>query len=394
MNEFMDKKMLELFFEDTNEMLETSMDEILDLEDGFDKQILDGIMRSMHSIKGGSAMLELNAIESFSHKLEDIFIDLKEETLGITGDLIDLLIESLSILKKWLDHREVLLSETEEGFNEEIKEEREEMNSMLDEIIRIIDLEEKTGEVKEEKVKEEEIEEKESFIEGVKKINIVLDETSPMFEVKRTIINRVLKENGEIISSEPKAGNLLDNSVNYYKIDYKTELKDFELIKKLQLSGVLKAEILTTNKEQNTFKVEVYLDEMAPMFEVKRTIINKELVNYGEIKESFPSDILDNSLSYYKFIFETSLSKEELLKKLDITDIYFTCIEAGIEDITQKFKNAEAYLKRDMVLGNINLMYENLLEIRKSSDNIKIIIGEQRLDIYGIQLLEAFNKSL
>ncbi len=73
-NEFMDEKMLELFFADTKEMLENSMDDILELENGYDRDRLDNIMRTMHSIKGGSAMLEMSEVEHFSHKLEDYFI--------------------------------------------------------------------------------------------------------------------------------------------------------------------------------------------------------------------------------------------------------------------------------------------------------------------------------
>jgi two-component system, chemotaxis family, sensor kinase CheA len=104
--DFMDEKMLELFFADTNEMLETSIDDILEIENGYNRELLDNIMRTMHSIKGGSAMLELKDIEYFSHNLEDYFIKLRDRVLEINVEWIDDLIDGVNTLKKWIENRE------------------------------------------------------------------------------------------------------------------------------------------------------------------------------------------------------------------------------------------------------------------------------------------------
>ena len=88
-SEFMDEKMIEVFFQDTDEMLEATADDVLDIENGYNREVLDNIMRTMHSIKGGSAMLEMVEVERFSHKLEDGFIKLRDKIVPITPEIVD-----------------------------------------------------------------------------------------------------------------------------------------------------------------------------------------------------------------------------------------------------------------------------------------------------------------
>lgn len=99
-SEFMDEKMIEVFFQDTDEMLEATADDVLDIENGYDMDVLDNIMRTMHSIKGGSAMLEMVEVERFSHKLEDGFIKLRDRVVAITPEIVDDMIEGINCLKK------------------------------------------------------------------------------------------------------------------------------------------------------------------------------------------------------------------------------------------------------------------------------------------------------
>ena len=160
-NDFMDEKMLELFFADTKEMLESSIDDVLELESGYDRERLDNIMRTMHSIKGGSAMLELQNIEHFSHKIEDYFIKLRDKVIEINVDWIDDLIEGVNTLKKWIEKREDIFKEKGE-FNKDIAEEKEEFDALIAKTIK-------------EKVTEESVEKKfisKNTFEKVKNENI------------------------------------------------------------------------------------------------------------------------------------------------------------------------------------------------------------------------------
>ena len=224
-NEFMDEKMLELFFADTKEMLENSMDDILELENGYDRDRLDNIMRTMHSIKGGSAMIEFSAIEIFSHKLEDYFIKLRDKEIEINVEWIDDLIEGINLLKKWITKREEIFAGKGE-FSKFIQEEKDEFDALVAKTFKEKITEESI--VKHfvtidtfEKVKSNDIENSEE--EGYFRLEIYFDESAPMFEVKRAIVKRSLEEKGVIKESIPEEDNIMDNSVNYYKVILKSE---------------------------------------------------------------------------------------------------------------------------------------------------------------------------
>ena len=71
------------------------------------------------------------------------------------------------------------------------------------------------------------------------------------------------------------------------------------------------------------------------MFEIKRSIIKRAINEIGVIKESQPeeSNIMDNSVNYYKFILKSDEDIEKILKLSDTTDIYFISISEGVTTI-------------------------------------------------------------
>lgn len=310
-NEFMDEKMLELFFADTKEMLEASIDDVLELENGYDRERLDNIMRTMHSIKGGSAMLEMTDVEHFSHKLEDYFIKLRDGEIKINVEWIDDMIEGVNILKKWIEKREGIFKSKGE-FNAPISEEKNEFESLVAKIIK-------------EKVTEKNVEKK-----------FVSEET--------------------------------------YKEVKKNELK---------IKG-----------EKGYYRVEVYFDESAPMFEIKRTIIKRELEEIGEIIESNPltDELMDNSINYYKFIIKSEKDKEAVLKCADTTDVYFVSIAEEEASLENENVELEVYLKKDAKLESINFIYENIIQMIKEGRIKKIYKGTRKVDIYGAQIFELLKK--
>lgn len=310
-NDFMDEKMLELFFADTKEMLESSIDDVLELESGYDRERLDNIMRTMHSIKGGSAMLELQNIEHFSHKLEDYFIKLRDKVIEINVDWIDDLIEGVNTLKKWIEKREDIFKAKGE-FNRDIAEEKEEFDALIAKTIK-------------EKVTEDSVEKK---------------------FVSKNILDEVKNKN-----------------------------------------------IKCTN-EVGYFRIEIYFDESAPMFEIKRSIIKRAINEIGVIKESQPEDsnIMDNSVNYYKFILKSDADREKILKLSDTTDIYFISISEGLTTLEVDNIDRNVYLKKDAKLEGINFIYENILQMIRDGKIIKLFTENRKIDIYGVQILELLKK--
>jgi two-component system chemotaxis sensor kinase CheA len=66
--------------------------------------LLNEIFRAVHTIKGAAGFLALDEVSSLSHKMEDILNKLRKSELSITIDIMDVLLNSLDILKKLIDN--------------------------------------------------------------------------------------------------------------------------------------------------------------------------------------------------------------------------------------------------------------------------------------------------
>lgn len=99
--------------EETDELLEQYMEDVQRLENFADespnRSILDSIFRSMHTLKGLSAMFGFNKISNFAHKLENILDSILNNRLIIDEPIYELLLSSGDVfyaLVKELDNPE------------------------------------------------------------------------------------------------------------------------------------------------------------------------------------------------------------------------------------------------------------------------------------------------
>lgn len=95
----------QFFIEEAPELLQIIETGLLNLKEERDKSTVHEIMRAAHSIKGGSASVELNTIKVLSHRLEDIFKALYDETVIIDDDLESLLLEAFDRLRDPLEEQ-------------------------------------------------------------------------------------------------------------------------------------------------------------------------------------------------------------------------------------------------------------------------------------------------
>jgi two-component system chemotaxis sensor kinase CheA len=87
------------FFEEAADHLLTIEAGLLQLERGQRGfELLNGIFRAAHSIKGSSGTLGLDEIARFTHALENVLDRLREATLPITSERIDLLLRAKDVL--------------------------------------------------------------------------------------------------------------------------------------------------------------------------------------------------------------------------------------------------------------------------------------------------------
>ena len=103
----MDGEQIELmavFAQEAREQLEAMETGLLQLEQGDrDPETLNAVFRAAHTIKGSSAVVEIGPIEKFTHVLENLLDRLRNGEIGITGELITLLLRGCDQIGALLD---------------------------------------------------------------------------------------------------------------------------------------------------------------------------------------------------------------------------------------------------------------------------------------------------
>ena len=90
----------ETFFEEAAEHLANMESALLGLEHSpGDQELLNGIFRCAHSIKGASGTFGLNEVARFTHSLENLLDRMRDGTLAASPDRLDLLLRSSDILR-------------------------------------------------------------------------------------------------------------------------------------------------------------------------------------------------------------------------------------------------------------------------------------------------------
>lgn len=95
--------LLEVFIFESSQLLEQLEQSVISGEStsDFSPALIDEIMRSMHTIKGSSAMMKFENIAHLSHSLEDLFYFLREDHPAIVdySTLSDLVLEGCDFIK-------------------------------------------------------------------------------------------------------------------------------------------------------------------------------------------------------------------------------------------------------------------------------------------------------
>ena len=90
----------QVFFEESLEGLDVMESSLMELQEGkADPEVVNSIFRAAHSIKGGSATFGFSAVAEFTHVLETLLDEVREETREITSEMIDLLLQSVDCLR-------------------------------------------------------------------------------------------------------------------------------------------------------------------------------------------------------------------------------------------------------------------------------------------------------
>ncbi|WLD95174.1 chemotaxis protein CheA [Alkalihalobacillus sp. AL-G] len=100
---------LDVFVEESREHLQSINEHMLRLEnEPNEKSIVNDIFRSAHTLKGMSATMGYEDLANLTHKMENVLDALRQEQIGVTSDVIDVLFESV-------DHLEAMVESIIEG---------------------------------------------------------------------------------------------------------------------------------------------------------------------------------------------------------------------------------------------------------------------------------------
>ncbi|MBQ9495559.1 MAG: chemotaxis protein CheA [Treponema sp.] len=109
MSDYLDpnnEELLKDFFAEAEQQVDNLESNVLVIEnDPNNHEAIDEIFRAAHTLKGGSATVEMNEISTFTHTVEDMLDEIRSDRLKVTEPVIDMLLNSIDVIKAMLDAR-------------------------------------------------------------------------------------------------------------------------------------------------------------------------------------------------------------------------------------------------------------------------------------------------
>ena len=109
MSDYLDpnnEELLKDFFSEAQMQVDTLEQNILVLEnEGANKDAVDEIFRAAHTLKGGSATVEMMELSHFTHLVEDVLDAIRSDQLAVNEDVVDTLLSAIDVIKAMLEQR-------------------------------------------------------------------------------------------------------------------------------------------------------------------------------------------------------------------------------------------------------------------------------------------------
>lgn len=109
MSDYLDinnEELLKDFFSEADQQVENLESNILVIEnDPGNHEAIDEIFRAAHTLKGGSATVEMHELSEFTHAVEDLLDELRSKTITVTEPVVDVLLNAIDIIKAMLEAR-------------------------------------------------------------------------------------------------------------------------------------------------------------------------------------------------------------------------------------------------------------------------------------------------
>jgi two-component system chemotaxis sensor kinase CheA len=109
MSDYLDpnnEELLKDFFSEAQMQVDTLEQNVLVLEnEGANKGAVDEIFRAAHTLKGGSATVEMMELSHFTHLVEDVLDAIRSDKISVNEDVVDTLLQAIDVIKAMLDER-------------------------------------------------------------------------------------------------------------------------------------------------------------------------------------------------------------------------------------------------------------------------------------------------
>ncbi|MCQ2576339.1 MAG: chemotaxis protein CheA [Treponema sp.] len=109
MSDYLDpnnEELLKDFFAEAEQQVDQLESNVLVIEnDPSNHEAIDEIFRAAHTLKGGSATVEMMELSHFTHSIEDVLDEIRSDRLKVDEDVVDLLLTSIDVVKAMLDAR-------------------------------------------------------------------------------------------------------------------------------------------------------------------------------------------------------------------------------------------------------------------------------------------------
>jgi len=109
MSDYLDpnnEELLKDFFSEAQMQVDTLEQNVLVLEnEGANKDAVDEIFRAAHTLKGGSATVEMMELSHFTHLVEDVLDAIRSDQLAVNEDVVDTLLSGIDVIKAMLEQR-------------------------------------------------------------------------------------------------------------------------------------------------------------------------------------------------------------------------------------------------------------------------------------------------
>ncbi len=335
------QELLEMFLDESGEHLENLNERVLVLEKTPDDQeTINEIFRAAHSLKGTSGSLGFVRLQRLTHDMESVFSLVREGTLTVDSDLVDLLFKCLDAIQEYLGN---ISNSADEGTDDN--------QELLDKLGK--------------------------YLDG----NAGSDKEAPQKKAtKKEASKKDSKSKKESTTAKSESNSQDESSGTESHRDIVLRMTQFEIdaIKEAEAEG------------QNCILISVTIDSGCLLKSVRAFMVFKKLEGKAEIIKLSPSaqDIEDEKFDFdFSMIILTALTKEDVekrlskiaeMEKLEVTVLKGEELKEYKEETEEKKETPDAPVAKPTKPGPVD---DNAAKVKKKTvANHSVRVDIEKLD--------------